>query len=69
MPKTDPDPAEPFSPIEEEFFRAGDAISAAAPSEAWADHEAAPARTSVWSRLFKRTPRPVIVRARAATGV
>jgi len=53
--------AQGFSPLEEEFFRAGDAISAAA-SEA-PEPERAVATVSapagVWSRLFKRTRRPI----------
>lgn len=51
-----------FSPLEEEFFRAGDAISAAASETPWSDVDApsAPAPAGVWSRLFKRAPRPVI---------
>lgn len=48
-----------FSPFEEEFFRAGDAISAAASTESGPDHDVAPARTSLWSRLFERSPRAV----------
>lgn len=50
-----------FSPLEEEFFRVGDAISAAASSESRSDRDTAPAAapTGLWSRLFKRTPRPV----------
>jgi hypothetical protein len=61
-----------FSAEEEEFFRAGDAISAATPESA-AD-ELEPARTSMWSRLFKRKARgtepPYLApaHARATTG-
>jgi len=51
-----------FSPVEEEFFRAGDAIDAAASDERWSDPGAAPAPApaGLWSRLFKRGPRPVV---------
>jgi hypothetical protein len=52
---TGPRRAEELSPIEEEFFRAGDAISDAAPAEADPDSE--PERRGVFSRLFKRKTR------------
>ncbi len=62
-----------FSESEEEFFRAGDAASAAEPMpfEAWSDLDTAPPRTSLWSRLVKRLRRSAgaieIARARQAT--
>jgi len=58
--------AEAFSAIEEEFFRAGDAISEAAASASGSVHEAAPARTGMWSRLFRRTSRSVTAQPIAA---
>lgn len=56
--------AEAFSPLEEEFFRAGDAISAAAAGEPRSDVETAPSPppAGLWSRLFKRTPRAITER-------
>jgi hypothetical protein len=67
-PMTDPDNTEAFLPIEEEFFRAGEAISAAVLAESRPVLETAPASESLWSRLFKRKPRHVIARrTRAAT--
>ncbi len=65
--------AEAFSAIEEEFFRAGDEISAAA-GEPSSDRDAEPARPGVWSRLFKRkarpaTERPYLGSPRPSTGV
>lgn len=53
-----------FSPVEEEFFRAGDAISAAS-EEPWSnlDSTSAPALAAapagLWARLFKRGARPI----------
>jgi hypothetical protein len=49
--------AEGFSELEEEFFRAGDAVSAAAPDETWPELEAPPPPTGLWARVFKRSPR------------
>src|SRR5262245_42622837 len=54
---TDLEDEQHFSPMEEEFFRAGDAISAAASDEP-SEVDSAPAAAGVWWRLFKRTPRP-----------
>lgn len=75
-PKTDPVDADAFSPMEEEFFRAGDAISAATSAESCSDSDAAPAPRGLWSRLFKRTrraaterPSLAIARVRHSTGM
>ena len=49
--------ADAFSALEEDFFRTGDAMSEGA-VESRSDRDAVAVRTSLWSRLFKRTPRP-----------
>ena len=55
---SDPNGGDAFSAIEEEFFRAGEAMSEASDGKPRPTHHAAAAPTGLWSRLFKRTPRP-----------
>jgi hypothetical protein len=67
MADTNTDPGTGFSALEEEFFRAGDAISAG--STEWSEPDAPPPRDSVWSRLFRRvSPSMAVVQAGHSTG-
>lgn len=69
MADTNTDPCTGFSALEEEFFRAGDAISAGASTESWSEPDSPPARESVWSRLFKRvSPAVTAIEAGHSTG-
>ena len=48
--------AHAFTDVEEEFFRAGNALSEAETVESFSDLDIDFQRPSLWQRLFARTP-------------
>jgi hypothetical protein len=55
-PGMNPEPS-PFTETEEEFFRAGSAMSNEQPIESFSDLDEGYRRPSLWQRLFKTTSR------------